>query len=96
MHFVVYHFVFWTYSFGSTTKKRKGMISYNQQHETTFMKKHILTKHPIVQHKWKTINLILIAKKNRKNPKKGMLLVIVPSYKIFGQQILTRKMMHNN
>jgi hypothetical protein len=44
MDCVVCHFV--SYS-SSTTKKQKGMISYDQQHETTFMKKHILTKHPI-------------------------------------------------
>jgi hypothetical protein len=39
------------------------MISYDQQHETTFMKKHILIEHPVVQHRWKTINLVLVAKK---------------------------------
>ncbi len=59
------------------------MISYNQQHETTFMKKHILTKHPISWHRWKTINLTIVARKNRKNPKRGMLLVMGPSYKFW-------------
>ncbi len=33
------------YSFDITTKKWEGMISYNQQHGTTPMKKHISTKH---------------------------------------------------
>jgi hypothetical protein len=29
----------------NTTKRRKNMISYNQQHETTSMKKYILGEH---------------------------------------------------
>jgi hypothetical protein len=33
------------------------MISYNQQHGTTFMKKHILAEHPIAWHRWKIANL---------------------------------------
>jgi hypothetical protein len=33
------------YTFGNTTKKCESMISYNQQHGTTPMKKHISTKH---------------------------------------------------
>jgi hypothetical protein len=42
MHFLVCHYVYQTCSASSTAKKQKGMISYNQQHGTTFMKKHIL------------------------------------------------------
>jgi len=33
------------YSFGNTTKKWEGMISYNQEHGITHMKKHISIKH---------------------------------------------------
>jgi hypothetical protein len=33
------------YSFGNTTKKWEGMISYNQQHGTTLLKKHISNEH---------------------------------------------------
>ncbi len=35
-----------SYSVDNTTKRRKGMIFYNQQHGITSMKKHILGKHP--------------------------------------------------
>jgi hypothetical protein len=57
MHFLVCHYVYQTCSASSTAKKQKGMISYNQQHGTTFMKKHILAEHPIAWHRWKIANL---------------------------------------
>jgi hypothetical protein len=48
MRCLVCHFVYNTCSASNTTKKWKGMISYNQQHGTTSMKKHIFAKHPNV------------------------------------------------
>ncbi len=33
------------------------MISYNQQHDNTSMKKHILGEHPAIWDKWKSVNV---------------------------------------
>jgi hypothetical protein len=46
MHCVICHYVCQSYSANNTTKRRKGMISYNQQHGITFMKTHILGERP--------------------------------------------------
>jgi hypothetical protein len=43
-------------------KKEKGFIPYNQHHGTIFMKKHILSKHPAILHKWNSANLSLATK----------------------------------
>jgi len=47
----VCHSIYQTCSVGSTTKKWKCMIFYNQQHGTIYMKKHILAKHPTIWRK---------------------------------------------
>jgi len=48
MHCVIFHFVCQSYNVNSTTKRKKSMISYNQQHGSIFMKNHILGEHTIV------------------------------------------------
>jgi hypothetical protein len=45
MYCVISHFVYHIYSFSSTIKQMKDMISYKQQHGMTSMKKHILVEH---------------------------------------------------
>jgi hypothetical protein len=65
MRCLVCHFVYKTCNASNTTKKWKGTISYNQQHGTTFMKKHILAKHPIVWCRWKIINLSFVMEKQQ-------------------------------
>ncbi len=39
------------------------MISYNQQHETTSMKKYILGEHLATWHRWKSANMAFDFKK---------------------------------
>jgi hypothetical protein len=63
MHFVNCHFVSWTHNFSNITKKRKGVIAYNQQNEIISMKKHVTFEHKDVQVRLKSINLSLVAKK---------------------------------
>jgi hypothetical protein len=46
MHCVICHLVCQSSSADNTTKRRKSMIFYNQQHGITSMKKDILGKHP--------------------------------------------------
>jgi hypothetical protein len=43
MHYVICHFVCPSYNVGSTTKRKKGTISYNQQHGSTFYQKSYLS-----------------------------------------------------
>jgi hypothetical protein len=45
---VICHSISQTYSSNNTTKKKKGLITFNQQPGTMCMNKHILFKHPIV------------------------------------------------
>ncbi len=40
----IFHSIFQTYNYGNITKKRKDVIKYNHQHETS-MKRHILANH---------------------------------------------------
>jgi hypothetical protein len=42
---VICLFVCQSYNASNTTKREKNMNSYNQQHETTSMKKYILSEH---------------------------------------------------
>jgi hypothetical protein len=80
MHCVICHFVYRTYNFDSNTKRRKGLISYNQEHGTIFMKKHILVKHPITWHKWKSANVAFDIKElHQKSPIRDLLLAMGPS-----------------
>ncbi len=65
MHCLLCHFVYQTCNFGSIAKKRKDMISYNQQHGTTSMKKHILTEHLVDWLRWKFVNLGLAMKEEQ-------------------------------
>jgi hypothetical protein len=53
---VICHFVCQNYNANSTTKRRKGMISYNQQHGTISMKRYILGEHLATWRKWKSVN----------------------------------------
>jgi len=61
MYCTICHYVSQAYNFGSTTKKRKGLITYNQQHGTTSMKKHVTFEHGDVWARWKNVNLNLVA-----------------------------------
>lgn len=61
---VICHSVSQTYSSGNTTKKKKGLITFNQQHGTTSMKKHILSKHLAAWRCWKSVNLTFIVEDN--------------------------------
>jgi hypothetical protein len=62
MHCVICHSICQTYNVYSTTKKKKCMIFYNQQHGTTSMKKHILDEHPLAWHKWNSVNVTFDSK----------------------------------
>jgi hypothetical protein len=46
----------------SNIKKQKGLITYNQHHGTTSMKKHKLFKHPIAWGRWENANFTFVAK----------------------------------
>ncbi len=47
--YVISHFVSQTYNFNNTTKKKKGVITFNQQHGISFMKKHIFLNIQVLQ-----------------------------------------------
>jgi hypothetical protein len=57
MHYVICYSICQSYNVYSITKKKKGMISYHQQHGITSMKKHILGEHLVVWHRWKSVNV---------------------------------------
>jgi hypothetical protein len=65
MHCTICHFVSHAYNYGSTTKKRNGLITYGQQHGTTSMKKHVTSKHGNAWAKWKSVNLNLATKDDK-------------------------------
>jgi hypothetical protein len=46
----------------NTIKKQKGLITYNQHHGTTSMKKHKLFKHPVAWGSWENANFAFVAK----------------------------------
>jgi len=46
------------------------MISYNQQHGTTYMKKHILVEHIVDWCKWKITNLGLVMEEQQQEKSK--------------------------
>jgi hypothetical protein len=55
--------------------KKKGLIAYNQHHETISMKKHILSEHPTSLGRWTNVNLTFAMKDQcQKSPSKGLLL----------------------
>jgi hypothetical protein len=55
------HYVSQSYSYGSTTKKRMGLITYNQQGITS-MNKHMTFEHGDAWARWKNVNLNLTTK----------------------------------
>ncbi len=57
MHYMICHFVCQNYSVDSVAKRKKGMISYNQQYKITSIKEHILGEHPIVWCRWENVNV---------------------------------------
>jgi hypothetical protein len=57
MHCVICLFVCQSYNVGNTTKRKKFLISYNQQHGIISMKKYILGEHLATWHKWKSANV---------------------------------------
>jgi len=61
---VICHSISQAYTSNNTIKKKKGLITFNQQHGTTCMKKHILPKHPTTWQCWKSANLTFVVKDN--------------------------------
>ncbi len=57
MHYMICHFVCQNSSVDSVAKRKKGMISYNQQYKITSIKDHILGEHPIVWCRWENVNV---------------------------------------
>jgi hypothetical protein len=74
MHCVFCHFVCQSYNADNTTKRKKGMISYNQQHGTTSMKKHILGKH-LAWRRWKNVNVAFDLEKLHKEKFKNRFVI---------------------
>ncbi len=59
MHCTIYHSISHAYSYGNITKKRKGLITYSQQHGITLMKRHVTFEHGDACARWKFVNLNL-------------------------------------
>ncbi len=97
MHYMICHFVCQNSSVDSVAKRKKGMISYNQQYKITSIKDHILGEHPIVWCRWENVNVTfnleeLHWEKSKKIPIISYGAIINHS----GNGNPSRRMMHNN
>jgi hypothetical protein len=62
MRYTICRSISQAYNFSNTTKKRKGPITYRQQHGTTSMKKHVTFEHGDAWARSKSVNLNLVVK----------------------------------
>jgi len=97
MHCVICHFVCQNYNANNTTKRKKGMISYNQQYRITSIKEHILGEHPIVWCRWESANVAFnLEELHWEKSKKKSIIGYGAIINKFGNGNPYERMMHNN